>query len=490
MSKRSYVISLLQLSPDRNSKVPLYMQLYESLRTQIVAGVLRQGQRLPASRTLAGELRISRNMVSKAFELLVTEGFVVGKVGSGTFVADVPESFIQARAAAATTVESGPSHIEGIPTFELANHHSQELDANAITPFSEIAELDLFPYKTWHALANEAYKEFERRKWVEPDVMGLRELRKDISIFLRYSRGVRCEPDQIVITSGFQQAIVLCAYALLRKTKTAWIEDPGCVATRNALTAFDAAIYPVPVDTDGIDFEYAQKAYRTPDLLYLSPAHQYPVGGTLSQHKRTALLSWAADNNVWIIEDDISGLLRYEGHAFPSLQGQDTRGQVIYIGSFNPVLPPSFGLTYMVLPNLAIANQFSMLKNLFDNTTRLVDQSIISKFLSSGQFERHLRHMRVLYKDRRNVMMNAAVRELKGRLELECQPAGMHLVGWLPTHVDDKEVSSRLHRKGIVAPALSDYTMKFKRPPALLLAFAGFHKFRIANYLQRMQALL
>ncbi|HEX6226398.1 MAG TPA: PLP-dependent aminotransferase family protein [Chryseolinea sp.] len=490
MSKRTYRISLLQLAPDRNSKVPLYLQLYESLRTQIVTGMLRQGQRLPSSRTVAAELRISRNMISKAFELLLTEGYVVGKVGSGTYVADLPETFLHARAAAESQVESGPSRIEGIPTFELTSQHSRELDANSIRPFRETAELDLFPYKTWQTLTNETYKEFERLKRVEPDASGLQELRENISIFLRYSRGVRCEADQIVLTSGFQQAIVLCAYALLRKSRTAWMEDPGCVATRNAFTAFDATVYPVPVDMDGVDFEYAKKAYPTPDVLYLSPAHQYPVGGTLSQHKRNALLSWAADNNVWIIEDDISGLLRYEGHPLPSLQGQDNRGRVIYIGSFNPVLPPTFGLAYMVLPNRTIAHQFSALKNVFDKTTRLVDQSILSKFLSSGQFERHLRHMRLLYKDRRDVMMNAAGRELKGKLELQYQPAGMHLVGWLPHHFDDKEISLRLHRKGIVAPALSDYTMKFKRPPALLLAFAGFHKFRIANYLQRMHGIL
>ena len=489
MSKRTYQISLLQLSPDRNSKVPLYMQLYESLRTQIVTGALRQGQRLPASRTLAGELRISRNMIGKAFELLLTEGYIVGKVGSGTFVADLPESFLQA-SAADSRVESEPSHIEGIPTFEFANQHSRERDATTVTPFGETAELDLFPYKTWHSLANKTYKEFERQKRVEPDASGLQELRNNISIFLRYSRGVRCEADQIVITSGFQQAIVLCAYAFLRKTKTAWMEDPGCVATRNAFRVFDATVYPVPVDTDGVDFEYAKKAYPTPDLLYLSPAHQYPVGGTLSQHKRTALLSWAADNNVWIIEDDISGLLRYEGHPLPSLQGEDKRGRVIYIGSLNPVLPPSFGLAYIVLPNPTVANQFSMLKNVFDKTTRLVDQGILSKFLSSGHFERHLRHMRLLYQDRRNVMMNAAARELNGKLELQCQPAGMHLVGWLSNHVDDKEISLRLRKKGIVAPALSDYTIQFKRPPALLLAFAGFHKFRIANYLQKMHGIL
>jgi GntR family transcriptional regulator / MocR family aminotransferase len=491
MSKQSFQISLLKISIDRRNTTPLYQQLYDSLRQQIIDGILRKGQRLPASRTFSLELGISRNVIAKAFDHLISEGYITGKVGSGTYVSSVlPESYLQSKGIIHQEKSLEISGLEGLPSFTLPDLEGKDVAGMKLPPFVESAALDLFPYKSWHSLANAAYKEFARQNSMPEDAKGLASLRQILANFLRYTRGVRCEADQILITSGIQQALILSAYALLRHRKSAWMEDPGCPVARNAFAAFDATIYPVPVHEDGLDLEFGEKNYPAPDLIYVSPAHQYPLGGSLSAAKREALFEWAKRENVWIIEDDANGLLRYEGRPAPALQGDDLAGRVIHLGSFNHVLPSSMSMAYMVLPNEKIAGQFATLKSVFDRQSRFVDQCILSRFMSSGQFERHLRQMRIVYKDRQDVMLAAASRELKGKIVVEEQPAGLHLLGWLSEDKSDIEISQKLKSKGIVATALSDYTIHFKRRPALLLAYAGFHKFRIAHYLQRMNQIL
>lgn len=479
---------IIDLAIDKKSKQPLYRQLYENLRNAILSGRIRAGERLPPTREVSADLNISRNVVSLAFEQLVLEGYVTGKVGSGTFVSStLPDDFIRSESSPGGSRRNvqAPKNIKTVDVLQR-NAAKEE-----ITPFQNaVPGVDIFPFDVWSKIAAREYRTIRNRHLGYDDAFGFLPLREGIASYLRTSRGVKCEASQILIVNGAQQALSLCSHILLSRGDEVLVEDPGYLGAKSAFRNYDAKIIPVPVESDGVDVAFVLRRHKSAKLIYLTPAHQYPLGGTLALDKRMELLNWVAKTNTWVIEDDYDSELRYSGRPLAALQGLDQAGKVIYIGTFSKVLFPGLRVAYMVLPTCGMAEQFKAAKAVFDRQLPLMEQVITATFMNEGHFARHVRRMRIEYHERQKILIKAIEQELEGKLMVQAQDAGMHLVGWLPEKYNDQLISHQLSKHGIIANALSDYTIKYSRGPGLLLGYTAFNKFRLRHYVQKMNLVL
>jgi len=287
---------------------------------------------------------------------------------------------------------------------------------------------------------------------------------------------------RILIVNGTQQALTLCAQSLLQTGDRFWIDDPGYVNARAVFTLYGGKPCPIPVTADGMDIDYAFQHFPEGRLAYLTPSHQDPVGGTLPLAQRLRLLTWARDHRQWLIEDDYDSELRYRGKPIPSLQGLDTHGNVIYIGTFSKVLFPALRVAYMVLPDREIFQAFKALKALNDRQTALTDQLILTDFIKEGYFHRHLRKMRAVYSSRLQCLLDELRAHLSDFLSFTDPSAGMHLAAFFKKPMDEERLILAAAARGLVLHGLRDYTIDRYDRPGILLGYASFseEKIRVA----------
>ncbi|GCE45020.1 transcriptional regulator, GntR family domain / Aspartate aminotransferase [Rhodococcus wratislaviensis] len=459
---------------------PAYRRLYEQLRTGILSGQFKAGSRLPASRTLATEVGVSRNTVLAAFEQLDAEGYLNRRRGSGTYVAHLlPEQMLTANYAPGTA----PGHlIEPSRLSErgrvIAGTARMPLPAITGTPSEATAfqiglpALDSFPSDLWARMHAARWRRSSRDLMRYNDPAGHRPLREAIASYVATSRGIRCTPDQVVIVSGSQQALEFCARILLDPGDPAWIEDPCYLGARAALVSAGARLVPVPVDKRGIDVMAGIEREPRARLAVVTPSHQFPLGVTLSLDRRLALIEWAARTGSWVVEDDYDSEFRYRGRPLAALQAIDRYQRVIYVGTFSKVMFPGLRLGYLIAPE-ELVDGFVAAHLSTDVHAHLLDQAVLSDFMEAGHFARHLRRMRVLYGKRQQILVREAMRRLDGALRIEGSDGGLHLVGWLPEHLDDRVVAETAAREGIHVWPLSLHCMDAELPPALLIGYAG-----------------
>jgi GntR family transcriptional regulator/MocR family aminotransferase len=469
------------LELNRGSDTPLHHQLYEGLREAILAGRFAGCTKLPSTRALASELGLSRNTVADAFRQLSAEGYLEGKVGSGTYVCEsLPEGLLDARPGEAA-VETRVGHDTRSLSRRgrlLADTRTSTVrdagsEARAFRP--GVPALEEFPARTWRRLESEIWRHPLQRLLGYGEPAGYRPLRRVISEYLGATRGLSCEPDQVIVVSGSQQALDLCARLLLDPGDAAWIEDPCYAGARAALSAGGACLSPVPVDEEGIDIDAGEERAQEARLAYVTPSHQYPSGVTMSVGRRLSLLRWAGRAGSWILEDDYDGEFRYWGRPLQALQGLDTDGRVIYLGTFSKVLFPALRLGYLVVPP-DLVDAFKAARELTDRHPPTVEQAVLAEFISGGHFARHVRKMRTLYAERQQALVAAASRELSGFVDVEPYGAGMHLVGRLPKDTDDAVASQLAAGKGVEAPSLSAHCIETTLSPRLLLGYAAFEE--------------
>ncbi len=489
MAKTRTTLALASLALDASLPTPLFRQLYDGLRHAILSGQLHPGARLPSTRALADELGLSRNTVMSAYLQLLAEGYLEGKVGAGTYVARLlPDEVLRAQPAAhlgarPRKAESRLSE-RGRRLVAIPVALSRGLGGpRAFRPGTPA--LDVFPFGLWRQL--------QARCWQHPPPellgygpsAGYRPLREAIAAYLGAARAVRCEPEQVIIVAGSQQGLDLTARLLLDPGAAAWIENPGYPGARGALLAADVRVVPVPVDGEGLDV--AAGVARCPDarLVYVSPSHQYPLGVTMSLKRRLALLEWASRAGAWVLEDDYDSEYRYVGRPLAALQGLDSAGRVIYLGTFSKVLFPALRLGYLVVPP-DLVEAFTAARMLADRHSPSMDQAVLAEFLAQGHFARHIRRMRVLYAERQAALVEAARRELGGLLEVRPSEAGMHLLGWLPAGVDDQAASQRAKVHDVEAPPLSSYSSEPLERGGLVLGYAGVDADEIAAGVRRL----
>ena len=470
--------------------VPLYRWLYDELRSAILTGHLRSGARLPATRDLAAQYRLSRPTTVAAFEQLRAEGYVEGRVGSGTYVSKtLPDELLHAPRTPAKTktwqrkvwLSSYARRLARAGACPEPKGEGTLAPTSTLTATSEYRParafranqpaLDQFPTTLWAQVAARRMRRVSTQLLAGGEALGYRPLREAVADYLNSSRGVKCTADQVVIISGVQQALDRAAHLLLDPSDRVWMEEPGYPGAAAAFRAVGATICPVPVDSEGLNLE-AEKTMPPPRLVYVTPAHQFPLGVTMSLRRRLALLEWAGKTGAIIFEDDYDSEYRYSGRPIPALQGFDRSQSVIFAGSFTDVLFPALRLGYMVLPP-SLVDIFAAAEAVSTHHPPLIDQAILCDFIREGHFARHVRRMRELYAERLSVLLESARAKLPGLLEIPAVEAGLRTVGWLQQGVTAERAARRAAERGVEVVPLRRYAHGRVRREGLVLGFAA-----------------
>ncbi|MCS0581119.1 PLP-dependent aminotransferase family protein [Massilia pinisoli] len=466
---------LAAVTLERDSATPLFRQLYVHLKTAILDGRIGAGVRLPATRTLCGLLRVSRQTVLAAYEQLMAEGYLTGTVGKGTFVSASLPAGACARADAVAPMVRPLSARGELIAGGMARvlHHAGPL--RAFRP--SMPGLDLFPFDVWRRL--------EARHWRHSTsqlgyaaAAGHAPLRELLCAYLKASRGVQCAPDQIVITSGSQQALYLLAQLLLAPGDAMWIESPGYQGAVAPFTVAGARVCPVPVDAEGMDVAYAARRYPDARLAFATPSHQLPLGVTMSLRRRLELLRWAEANRAWIVEDDYDSEYRHTGPPLASLQSLDRAGCVIYVGTLSKVLFPALRLGYVVAPP-ALAAALARAKAVVDRHSPIVPQATLADFIAGGHFARHIRRTRDAYGERRQALIDALDARLGSRVRQGPSDAGLDLCVHFTEPLAEEAVAQHARDLGVDVRTLGYYTnpqagADCAIAPGLLLGFSAF----------------
>ncbi|MBI4854161.1 MAG: PLP-dependent aminotransferase family protein [Acidobacteria bacterium] len=478
MVKNVKKIAFANIPLNSENNIPLYQQLYDGLREAILSGSLKAKTRLPSTRTLAKELNVSRNTVMNAFEQLLMEGYLVGKIGSGTYVAQtLPDELLHT--GVIKTKEQKQKNFglskrgEFLASIPVSLAQRYRTSLTNTTPFQNgLPAYDAFPFERWSKMLAKCWKHLPRKAFGYGSSAGYKPLREAIANHLATTRAVKCSAEQVIIVSGSQQALDLASRLLLDPQDIVWVEDPCYMGARSALQAAGAKVVPIPVDNEGINVAYGE-VKSSAKLVYVTPSHQFPLGMAMSLQRRVALLEWASHNNAWILEDDYDSDFRYIGRPIASLQGLDSEGRVIYIGTFSKVLSPTLRLGYVVVP-LNLVDAFSSARALSDRHSPQVEQMVLTDFIAEGYFSQHIRRMRALYSERQEALIEAVKEHLLGFLSVYPSETGMHTIGWLPDKSNDLAISETLMNNQIIAYPLSMYTIEAKLPPSLLLGYSGF----------------
>ena len=471
----------------------LYQALYSHMRTAILSGELKGGMKLPSTRALADELKISRNTVLNAYRQLLAEGYLEGKGGSGTFIARVlPETLLSASRQNKPKAPQFPQAESSQPVFsdnaKMQIAVSQSPASGKLPrPFlAEAPALDAFPYKLWSRLVVRQARRMPITNFTYQDSAGYRPLREAIAAHVAVSRQVHCTPEQVMIVSGSQGALDLAARMLVNAGDSVWMEDPGYPGARGAFIGSGAHIIPVPVDHEGLVVDIGISRAPQVRLVYITPSHQFPLGVTMSLSRRLALLDWAKHANAYILEDDYDSEFRYAGHPLATLQGLDNADRVIYIGTFSKVLFPSIRIGYMILPP-ALVDSFLKVRRLIDIHSPMLEQAVLADFITDGHYIRHLRRMRTLYAERRTVLLEAA-KDLP--LEIYSPEAGIHCVGWLADGVDDLALANQAADYDLDITLISNFNIGPLTRRGLLLGYGGYSVQEIKDGVQRLANLL
>lgn len=453
----------------------MYRQLYDKLRMAILQGRLRAGAKLPSTRGLAQELAIARNTVMGAYEQLLAEGYLEGKTGSGTYVArTLPEAVLNVppvRPAATSNRNPGRLSRRG---QTLATNRLGIRYIEPPRPFRPgTPAIDHFPFDLWSRLLAKHWRREPAGLLPYTDPAGYKPLRAAIANYIAAARAVRCEPEQIIVVSGAQQALDLATRLLLDPGDEVWMEDPGYNGARAAFLGAGVKPVAVPIDDDGLDVTMGEKLSPHARLAYVTPSHQYPTGVVMTLSRRLGLLRWAERKRSWILEDDYDSEFRYASRPVASLQGLDNSGSVIYCGTFSKVLFPSLRLGYIVVP-ASLVDAFRGAKAVVDRHCPTVEQAVLAEFIAEGHLARHIRRMRVLYLERKEALMDILRREFAGAVEVRSHEAGMHVVGWLQKGKRDSVVSRRALELGVEAPALTSYREKPGGRGGLVLGYAAY----------------
>ncbi len=487
----------IPINLDRERPQPLWQQLYDSLRQQVLNRQLVGGTRLPPTRALAKELGVGRNTINNAYDQLIAEGYLEARQGSGTFVSDqLPENLLRVRAEGPMTAsktlpkENKPPNLSRYGHKIATSNLQETIDRGAPIPFRPgTPALDAFPFDLWRKLENKRWRKVSAELLAYGPTAGWPELREALANYLGPARGVRCAPEQIIITVGTQQAIMLTIRVLVNPGDTVWVEEPGYISARNLMAANGAKIAPIPVDGEGIDVAAGQKIAPQARLAYVTPSHQYPTGALMSLRRRLELLSWARENDAWILEDDYDSEYRFEGHPMSSLQGLDDGRRVIYAGSFSKVLYPSLRLGYMIVPP-SLVEVLTMARLANDHSSPLITQAVVADFINDGHFARHIRQMRTVYQERQSVLIEAARSLLDGFLTIDAKPAGLHAMAWLNEGLNADKVEKQFAAVGIETPSISKYSFGEPSRQGLVLGYGAFSPALIWQTIRKMATLI
>ncbi|HEX7111360.1 MAG TPA: PLP-dependent aminotransferase family protein [Mizugakiibacter sp.] len=456
------------LIPLHARREPLFRQVYAGLRQAILDGRFHAGDRLPSTRDLAEQLGVSRTVVVLAYEQLLAEGFAVGRSGSGTYV---PEGIAAARPVG--------RKIAVAPRLSRFGAFAAELGADVDFPGRRAralrwdfaygrSDVDCFPFERWRRILQRRAQQTSIRELDYGPATGSEALRAAIGSHLQRSRAVACDPEQVIVVNGSQQALDLIARVLIEPGDDVAIEDPSYQGTREVLRAAGARLRAVAVDRDGVD------PARLPDdarLAFVTPSHQFPTGAILPLARRRALLDWARRANAVIVEDDYDGEFRYDDKPLESLQGLDAEGRVIYVGTFSRTMFSALRIGYLVVP-APLVRAFTAAKWLCDRHTATLEQEALAEFIQSGLYERHLRRVRRRTAAGRPALLEALRSHLGDRVAITGDGAGAHVMLWPHRPVVEEAAMAAAAARGVGIYGAQRYFLRRAPPPGFLLGYA------------------
>lgn len=502
--------TLFTLNLPAQSSAPLHRQVYEQIRTAILTGRLRSQQKLPASRQLAQSLGVSRTTITQSYDQLISEGYLKTRRGAGTFVsAEIPDDLLNPPEGAKTPQRSAqlPSRLASqLPSQKstsppplsaygqrlLTTAQPSQQTQNTLSFRYWRPDLSLFPVKQWQRLVNRHSLSSTAWMTYSDEPLGYEPLRSAIATYLSQARAVACQPEQIIITQGTQQALGLIAQVLLNEGDAIAIEDPGYLSARRVFSSHGALPVPIPVDEQGITVDALKRTGQlSPKLVYVTPSHQFPTGVLMSLPRRLALLEWAQQTGGMIVEDDYDSEYRYGGRPIPALQGLDTYQRVLYVGTFSKVMFPALRLGYMVLPP-SLVPVFRRAKWVCDRQCSLLHQAALAEFINEGHLAKHIRRMRTVYAQRREVLVSEL--QTLGVVDILGDPAGLHVMARLP---EAQKFAARAADNGVSLFSAAPYYClgedispeeKSERERAFVFGFGGLSEGEIRTAIALIRA--
>jgi len=474
MVKREGGALLLSIVIDRASARPISTQLYMAVRDLMLAGAIAPGARLPASRTLARDLGLSRTTVIDAFDRLIAEGLVEARVGSGAFVSNV----LNAERPRQPPVEAAPPaphvpHLSKTMRWAVDRFSDRPRLPHAPRAFvTALPAFDVFPMAQWARLAAKHWRGDRESVMGYGAPFGYAPLREAVAAHLRANRGIACEGAQIFIVGGAQQAFHLIGSVLLDPGDKVWFENPGAIGARNSLLASGADLVPVPVDSEGLQVDEGLRRSRDFRLAFVTPSHHQPLGHVMSLERRFALLRSAEQAGAWIIEDDYDGEFFFGRRPPPTLKSVDRTGLVIYVGTFSKSLFPALRLGFMLVPP-SLVETFERVSAAFVQGVPTSNQAIVADFIEEGHFATHIRRMRRIYEERHDTLCDAAARDLGDLLQIVRSDSGLHTIGLLRHDLSEIAVARAAAERGITVSPIARFSIEPIVVKGLVLGFGG-----------------
>ncbi|BCN31463.1 MocR-like pyridoxine biosynthesis transcription factor PdxR [Anaeromicropila herbilytica] len=460
---------MLTIHLDSTSATPLYEQIYQYIKLEIINGSLNFHTKLPSTRGLATHLSVSRNTIDMAYGQLLSEGYIESIEKRGYYVSQISNM-----THITTTKDRNNNVIKNI----MDDSKKENIYTSYLYNFSPFTiDLESFPYNTWRKLSKNCLNDNNRDLFLLGMNQGDDNLRSSITKYLHQSRGVNCNKEQIIIGAGVDYLLQLLAQLIPTKTQIA-MENPTYKRAYKIFTGLNYSVAPISLDSSGISMEELKDSDA--NIVYVTPSHQYPLGVVMPINRRLELLNWSNEYpNRYIIEDDHDSEFRYIGKPIPSLQGMDSNENVIYIGTFSRAIAPAIRIGYMVLPHPLLELYKEKLTH-YSCTVSRVDQSILTGFIEGGYFERHLNKMRKVYKAKHDTLMNA-LKIFEGSIKIHGENAGLHLIIQFFIPISESQLIDMAKENKIKLYGLSEHyiTPPKDAPPTILLGYANLSETEI-----------
>jgi GntR family transcriptional regulator/MocR family aminotransferase len=481
----SFVIPLARTG---ESGEPLSRQIYLWFRQAILCGSLTRLERLPSTRELAEQLHVSRTVVVLAYEQLLAEGFLLARAGSGTYVA---EGLATGRTGAGVGAGRAKVRLSRFGRSVEAAASKVDVPGKRSAPLRYDfaygrSDIEIFPFEMWRRMLLRQARKAPVRELDYGPAGGSAALREALSVHLRRSRAVACDPSQVIVVSGSQQALDLIARVLIERGDRVVLEDPCYQGTREVLRTAGARLLPLPVDRDGLDPAKLPAAAR---VAFVTPSHQFPTGAILPLARRLALVDWATRTDAMLVEDDYDGEFRYEEQPLQSLQGLDAEGHVIYVGTFSRTVFSALRIGYLIVPK-SLVSVFTSAKWLCDRHTATLEQETLAEFITSGMYERHLRRVRRRNAARRDALLDAIGKYLGDRVEVTGYGAGAHVVLWPRARIAESTVIERAAARGVGIYGISPYFLTQPSKRGLMLGYSRMKESDIREAVRRLGEVL